>query len=210
MHKYFKVLALSALAVGMIAAQPASASVFVSATTSTPIALANVVAGQSYTLTASGIANIYAGGALDFDADGRPTHVIGGAYGAFNTPGCCYDDPSQAGAFGPAGLNGLLGSLVGTYAVSPGSSADYFQLGTSYHFAAGADGTLYGLVNDRSDAYGDNGVGTGFTVTVTADAVGAVGAAVPEPASWALMILGFGGAGASLRRGRGRAALMRG
>ena len=32
--------------------------------------------------------------------------------------------------------------------------------------------------------------------------------AVPEPASWALMILGFGGLGAALRRHRGRPVVM--
>ncbi|MGZ3378326.1 MAG: PEPxxWA-CTERM sorting domain-containing protein [Phenylobacterium sp.] len=30
---------------------------------------------------------------------------------------------------------------------------------------------------------------------------------MPEPASWSLMILGFGGLGAVLRRRRGRAAV---
>ena len=39
-------------------------------------------------------------------------------------------------------------------------------------------------------------------LTVTNTVVLGAGAAVPEPASWALMILGFGGAGAALRRSR--------
>jgi hypothetical protein len=203
MHKSFKTLALPALAAMLLAAAPASASVFVAATSTTPVALATVVAGASYTLTASGVANIYDAGGLDFDADGNPTHPIGGAYADLNTPGCCYSDPSSPGTFGPAGLNGLLGSLVGTFAASPTSAADYFQLGSNFHFTAASDGTLYGLVNDATSAYGDNRPDTGFTVSVTADQnVGGI----PEPGTWALMILGLGGMGASLRRGRRHAA----
>lgn len=42
---------------------------------------------------------------------------------------------------------------------------------------------------------------------VSINGIGGVTAAVPEPAAWALMILGFGGAGAALRRQRRQAAL---
>ena len=42
----------------------------------------------------------------------------------------------------------------------------------------------------------------GFVITGAGDA-----AAVPEPATWALMVLGFGGLGAALRRRRGLVAL---
>jgi len=50
------------------------------------------------------------------------------------------------------------------------------------------------------DSRFDNAVFEGFTVP------GAGGGAVPEPASWALMIAGFGLAGATLRRRRTRLA----
>ncbi|MDB5424513.1 MAG: putative exosortase interaction domain protein [Phenylobacterium sp.] len=201
MYKHFKGLALSALVAALIAA-PASAAVFVSATTATPTELGTVVAGTFYTLTATGTANIYDAGQLDFDADGRPTHAIpAGAYAAFNGAGCCYSDPSSPGNFGPAGGNGFLGSLVGTYLAAPVSAADYFQLGASVHFQAQTSGKLYGLVNDANGAYGDNRANTGFSVSLAADAAPG-GLVVPEPASWALMVLGFGGAGVALRRGR--------
>jgi hypothetical protein len=197
MHKFLNGSVLAGLAAAMLIAAPASASVFVSATSDQPILLANLTAGTTYTLTATGVANIYDAGALDFDANGAPTHVIGGAYAAFNTPGCCYSDPTNSSSFGPAGLNGLLGSLVGSYVPHPTAASDYFQLGANVHFTASSNVSLYGLVNDAGTAYGDNRAGTGFTVTVRADSPAGV---VPEPASWALMILGFGGVGVSLRR----------
>ncbi|MBU1376705.1 MAG: PEPxxWA-CTERM sorting domain-containing protein [Alphaproteobacteria bacterium] len=197
MFKSFAAVAAGAMLLAV--APAASASVFVGAAVQTPTFLAELVAGQSYTVTATGVANIYVGGALDFDPDGRPTHPIGGVYAPFNTPGCCYADPSSPSVFGYAGTNAFLGALAGTFSASPSGPSAYFQLGSSYQFVASADGALYGLVNDAVNAYGDNGAQTGFNVTVTADA-SPDPTAVPEPSSWALMILGFGGAGAMIRR----------
>jgi len=48
---------------------------------------------------------------------------------------------------------------------------------------------------------GDDGVNGAF------DVLGATGAAVPEPAAWALMLVGFGLMGAGLRAYRGRVRL---
>jgi hypothetical protein len=45
---------------------------------------------------------------------------------------------------------------------------------------------------------------TGLTLDVAPDALPVAGGGVPEPASWALMILGFGGVGAAVRRRRTR------
>ena len=56
-----------------------------------------------------------------------------------------------------------------------------------------SDGQLALLSNGSLDFAADDAGGSGW-VTVTEAAV------VPEPASWALMILGFGLAGAALRR----------
>ena len=48
-------------------------------------------------------------------------------------------------------------------------------------------------------------VGTDLLTGDNTSFIDKVSAGVPEPASWALMILGFGGAGAALRRRRGQA-----
>lgn len=61
--------------------------------------------------------------------------------------------------------------------------------------------TLYGSVNIASTCQFQNDA-CAFTRTVLA----APGGAVPEPASWALMIVGFGGVGALLRRRGGLTA----
>ena len=60
------------------------------------------------------------------------------------------------------------------------------------------------------DVVGQGGAGNGGTVGADIDAVGAIStrrpmAAVPEPATWAMMLMGFGGLGAILRRRRGLA-----
>jgi hypothetical protein len=64
----------------------------------------------------------------------------------------------------------------------------FFLLGANPHFGAGAGAGL--------NSFTANGGGNFDAIT----------ASVPEPASWALMILGFGGAGAMLRRRRMAAA----
>ena len=78
---------------------------------------------------------------------------------------------------------------------------DLFEnpLGTSFSGAAWGTGTLNLYYWDSN--FGDN------TGSITANVVkgGVKGGAVPEPATWALMIGGFGLAGAALRRRRATA-----
>jgi PEP-CTERM motif len=60
------------------------------------------------------------------------------------------------------------------------------------------NGAGFGNINNAASAYvRDNAEGPGFT-----NYAFRVGGAVPEPAAWALMVVGFGGAGAALRRRR--------
>lgn len=89
------------------------------------------------------------------------------------------------GAFNPAAA--LTNVLVGdddhpTVGIS----------GFSYNLAAGASyfAVASGFENDDAGTY---------TLRISGPGAITVGAAVPEPASWALMILGFGAAGAMAR-----------
>ena len=81
------------------------------------------------------------------------------------------------------GLTARFGTLVGEL------GGVYQVLGTSFSGPAWASGTLVLYYWDTFTADNANSV----DVTITA---------VPEPAAWAIMIAGFGLAGAALRRRR--------
>lgn len=85
-------------------------------------------------------------------------------------------------------------------------------------FFAGASGNEYNLFSDNTSTYelyrAKSGVGYLGNSTGTLAIAAALPpernpflGGVPEPATWALMIVGFGAVGAQLRRRRGRAAL---
>ena len=57
-----------------------------------------------------------------------------------------------------------------------------------------AKGQFFGVIINNAGNYANDSTGVDFTLTTTGG--------VPEPATWALMIAGFGGAGAMLRRRR--------
>jgi hypothetical protein len=65
-------------------------------------------------------------------------------------------------------------------------------------------GSVQTYTNDYGFTPGGTGIGLGFYGQALADnfADGVIAEAVPEPASWALMIAGFGLAGAAMRRRR--------
>jgi hypothetical protein len=130
---------------------------------------------------------------------------------AFTTP-----TPTSGGVIG--------GSTVGQtdpLPILPGFSLQgFFQNGaltwgeggeTDVHFGAGLTGLLQVTVNGGDFNQGaffglDGGPRDGLNVAATFDwRNDATGAGVPEPASWALMIGGFGMAGATLRRRRATA-----
>ena len=80
------------------------------------------------------------------------------------------------------------GSLVGSLVANPGAS-DWFAIGFGTVVTLAAPGSVYAMVNDTF--HRNNG--GAFTANVSA---------VPEPASWAMLIAGFGLTGAALRRRR--------
>lgn len=89
--------------------------------------------------------------------------------------------------FGLLNIDGFAapyGALVGQIGAGPGS---YRLLGTNFAGPAWATGTLVLFYWDTFT--GDNTGSVDVTIT-----------AVPEPATWAIMIAGFGLAGAALRR----------
>ena len=55
---------------------------------------------------------------------------------------------------------------------------------------------------DYANVFSGGGVGLGFFGGARADNFNTVGAAIPEPATWGLMLVGFGGMGALIRRRR--------
>ena len=86
------------------------------------------------------------------------------------------------------GFSAPYGALVGQIGTGPGS---YRLIGTNFSGAAWATGTLKLFYWDTFT--GDN------SGSVAANVLAAL---VPEPATWAMMIGGFGAAGAMLRRRR--------
>ena len=107
------------------------------------------------------------------------------------------------GSFGDATVdllvNGLLaGSFTNTMDLKAAGS-DWQRF--SYDFTATSPSVRLTFLSSTSLASSSLGVGLD---NVTFDSLGGapVGGAVPEPATWAMMITGFGLAGASLRRRR--------
>ena len=120
-------------------------------------------------------------------------------------------------------LNGLFGSFTSSSSLNGSKSVDFTALPFStklngmtligIHYGAGKDSPSDVAGNTRSDKsdstafyYFDAGTNLdkinlnfGASSTLTLFSTGAPGG-VPEPATWALMILGFGGIGAAMRR----------
>lgn len=173
---------------------PVGATVFVvdamnnSVTGGTGLSTIALSAGQVITVTAS-TNDLWSAGALPrfSDANGLVAPRLATAS----------DDSGQAvgtqigGNFGTVGVNGFtapFGALVGLV------GAQYQLLGTSFTGSFTSAGTLQLFYWDSNN--GDN------TGTVAANVVTRQGGAVPEPATWLMMLAGFGGAGLALRRRR--------
>lgn len=83
-----------------------------------------------------------------------------------------------------------------TYWLGIHAAADYSNRGEIYWVSTAGNGTSAGQesIGGTLDNWSNNGTEHAFFLTD--------GAAVPEPATWAMMIVGLGGAGAALRRRR--------
>jgi hypothetical protein len=190
--KYFS--AFAGLAAGLAVTGAAHAAVFTvealahSSNGGAGVGLATIAldAGDFFT-TSADIDDLWNAGALPrwSNADGLtgPRFATGS------------DESGQAAGvqigqdFGLLNINGFLapyGALVGQIGVGPGS---YRILGTNFSGAAWATGTLTLFYWDTFTADNTNSIDVDVR-------------AVPEPATWGLMIAGFGLAGAALRRRR--------
>lgn len=160
----------------------------------TPTAIGTLTAGQSYSVTATGTADLCAGcsaGNLIFAPDGTPVSATG-AYAGFNPSGKDYDVSIGTSAYGIGGAGKLYGALLGTFTATPTSAADYFTIGSGITLTADSDKTLYAVIND---SFFPNNSGS-YSVSLS---LSPPASAVPEPATWAMMLVGFGAVGASMR-----------
>jgi len=152
--------------------------------------------GQDAYLTFSAVAG---GDTLQEESDGTFRQTGMGGTFEFRTASGGGGDLLLRGVFSGAWLTGKddAGSFMsvlngGTLELSSGVTdlSGIFDDSAAFSFSGVNPG--FGDTND--DGALDGFVATGFSATFSG--------AVPEPGTWALMILGFGGAGAMLRRRR--------
>ncbi len=126
--------------------------------------------------------------------DGIPdTPVTAVGYGYFNPSGSFLAE----GIPGPGGATIKIGALMGTFLAAPTGPSDYFLIGYGTTITLASITSVFGQVNDT---YYPNDGGA-FLVDVS---LRETSGAVPEPASWALMLAGFGLMGAAMRRANGQ------
>jgi hypothetical protein len=163
---------------------PLAQAVTVNSDASSPVLIGAVVAGQTYSVVATGLADLFAGFngglGLTFTADGKPSYAFPAPYAPFVPNGLDYDPSVGTSSLGIGGAGKLLGALLGTFSAAPASTADYFTLGSSSTFTAASSGTLYAVVNDTY--YPDN-ASSGYSVSLSV---------VPEPGTWLLLVAGLG------------------
>lgn len=138
----------------------------------------------NYLLSGSGLIDLAVGMNVIFKPDGLP----------FSSPSK-YPDGTYAGdygVYGPAGLNGKIGSLIGSFSANPLTSNDWFQIGYSKYLTLDSTQHIYAAVNET---FYTNNSGA-FEVTVMA--------AVPEPQTYAMLLAGIGLLGWTARRKRKR------
>ena len=186
--KKFTAIALGAV---MMAPLPASAATFVvqalanSSTGGTALSTVALAAGQAFTVTSS-TNDLWSAGALPRFSDANG--LTGDRFAT------AADDSGQAvgtqigtnfGSYTQSGFTAPYGAMVGRI------NSTYFLVGSAFAGVAATAGTLELFYWDSNN--GDN------TGQISAD-VTALAAAVPEAATWSMLIAGFGLVGVSLRR----------
>ena len=181
-------------AAGLAAMSPANAAIFVvdalanSSSGGVPVSSLVLSAGQLVTVSAS-TSDLWSAGALPRYSDANG--LVGTRIAASTDDSGPQDGTTQIGAnFGSWTQNGFtapFGALVGRV------GSEYQLLGTSFSGSFSGAGPLELFYWDSNN--GDN------SGTIAAD-INVAQAAVPEPASWMMMLAGFFIAGTAVRRRR--------
>jgi PEP-CTERM motif len=161
-----------------------------------PTSLA-VNAGDHITISyLSGLTSAFAGLPASVDAQGYIGSDFGSGMGlsGMGTSGTFF--PSHAIDPGNSGPDIFLAALIGDFVNSSGVVLDEFAPGNGPFTIDAPTGAVALQLGLNDDIFGDNSGALSIGVT------GSTVAAVPEPASWAMMLVGFGGLGVAMRSSR--------
>lgn len=219
-----KTLSAGAMATFMIAAPATAAEIVLAASAQGYIAVNGTNDGtgpnNSYAVGNCGEAFCYTGEFRNFFTFDIPT-LTGPLTGAAlrldtsglylqQNPSITYQVTSTSGVnFAALGTGVFYGQK--TYTIADFDVVHDIELSGAALAAIGAGGgslTISGRVTSPTDFGGGELNQLVFTGTGSAQQLVLTTAAVPEPGTWALMIVGFGAAGAAMRRCRAAAALI--
>ncbi len=124
---------------------------------------------------------------------GPPSFAGGATYSTSSV----IDFGSAPGGYGGGGAGGYFGGGGGGGYTGGDGGGDFLSTGGTSYFAS--------ILTNTSGIAGDN---QAFGYVNIRDGALSVTFALPEPAAWTLMLVGFGGIGARLRHSRGRRAIV--
>jgi PEP-CTERM motif len=194
------IVATASLAAPLLLTAPAQAATIIGGATSVTLTAAPTLAGLGLSFSTFGSAStiIGAGGiptATFLITGGSVNDATGKAMIMHNGSGLNFTGGGKALSIGDFLINTTTNVLTGKvqYGTTTLTDVPLFNIGTGLALsltsqAAGAFTTVFGAPNLTGTA-----IGTASTSFVT------VATAVPEPAAWGMMLVGFGVVGASLR-----------